>query len=80
MKKCPHCGGKNLEVEESSSHDFQIVYCLDCDAAFEMDRKGNRKSGVKSVDSDPEDERWQGDDLADEEELEEEDIDFDEER
>jgi DNA-directed RNA polymerase subunit RPC12/RpoP len=77
MKKCPHCGSKNLEAEDASNHDFQIVYCLDCDAAFEMDRKGGRKSSERSVDTDPEDELWQDDDTSDEAE---ESIDFDEER
>lgn len=79
MKKCPHCGGKNLEVEETSSHDFQIVYCLDCDAAFEMDRKGSRKANLKNLDSDPEDERWEDDDLVEDDDADE-DIDFDEEQ
>ena len=77
MKKCPHCGGKNLEVEDASSHDFQIVYCLDCDAVFEMDRKGGHKSAVRH-DYDPEEERWQDDETAEEEA--EEDFDFDEEK
>lgn len=77
MKKCPHCGSKNLEVEDASSHDFQIVYCLDCNAAFEMDRKGGRKASERRLDTDPEDELWQDDDTSDETE---ESIDFDEER
>ena len=77
MNKCPHCGGKNLEAENASSHDFQIVYCLDCDAAFEMERKGGRKPDLRHIDSDPEDELWHDNDAPEETE---ESFDFDEER
>ncbi|MEW5796242.1 MAG: hypothetical protein AB1772_07750 [Candidatus Zixiibacteriota bacterium] len=79
MKKCPHCGSKNLEVEDASGHDLQIVYCLDCDAVFELTSKGSRKTGAGGRDRDFEDveeEHW--DDLGGEEEVEE-DLDFDEE-
>jgi len=79
MKKCPHCGSKNLEVEDASGHDLQIVYCLDCDAVFELTSKGGRKPARGDHDrdfDDAEDEHW--DDLGGEEDVTD-DLDFDEE-
>jgi hypothetical protein len=78
MKKCPHCGSKNLEAEDASGHDLQIVYCPDCDAVFEMTSKGGRKSASAGRDrdvEDVEDEHWDG---FGEEEVED-DLDFDDE-
>jgi len=78
MKKCPHCGSKNLEVDESAGNDFQIVCCLDCDAVFEVKTKGSRKSGGGHRDRDHDDvdvEQWH--DILEEEE--EEDSDYDDE-
>jgi hypothetical protein len=78
MKKCPHCGSKNLEVDESAGHDFQIIYCLDCDAVFETKVKGARKSGGARRDRDYDDvDDAQWDDFADE--AEDEDTDYDDE-
>lgn len=66
MRKCPNCGSKNLEIEDSSSHDFQIVCCLDCDAVFELHQKSGKRSKYREDDEEVLDsDEWQDDYEAD---------------
>jgi hypothetical protein len=43
LRRCPRCGGKELQVEESHLKGMVLVHCMDCESVFEMHDRTDRK-------------------------------------
>ena len=44
MKKCPNCGSRELQIDDTAGFDLHIVTCLECDGVFEVRGKSGKNA------------------------------------